>query len=83
MKVLKVWKLVRINMVTPVPAGETRAVVLLAYTAEGARQLAMEAAGDEGPRVWLDADQTSCWSFAAADESYLMPGLIVRDYVEG
>jgi hypothetical protein len=80
---MKVWKLARINMVTPVPAGETRAVVLIARTAEGARQLAMEAAGIEGPRTWLDIDQTNCWSFGTADESYQVPGLICTDRVEG
>jgi hypothetical protein len=80
---VKVWKLARINMVAPVSAGQTRAVVVIARTEEGARRLAMESAGVEGPRTWLDADQTNCWSFGTVDESYDMPGQIIRDFVEG
>lgn len=78
---LRIWKLHRINMVRPVPAGEQRAIVVLAETEDGARHLAGESAGAEGGKAWLDADQVSCWSFGTADIDYQLPGVIARDFV--
>jgi hypothetical protein len=78
---LKVWKLARVNVVTTQPETQ-RAIVVIAETEEGARYMAAESAGMEGRKAWLDPSSSGCWSFGTADESYIMSGQILRDYLE-
>lgn len=79
------WKLARIGSDEPVNHDELRAIVVMAMTESGARELAGGNAGDEGWRVWFDTDETNCIAIGETI-SYLdtttLPAVICRDFVE-
>ena len=77
------WKLARINVVTPVP-DTLRSVVVAAETEAQARQVAATVAGDEGGSAWTDADRSGCVAIGEPTEGmFPYPGVVCADFLEG
>lgn len=77
-----IWKLARVND-WPLKSDTLRSIVVIAETDPGARLLAAESCGDEGRKLWLDADRASCNAIGEAlDHMATMPTVVCTDYLE-
>lgn len=77
------WKLARVNVVTP-SRDTLRSVVVAAETEAQARQLATAVAGDEGRAAWTEGNQTACIHIGDAEPTaFPYPGIVCADFLEG